>query len=282
MRIKQRIKTAVTKKTMMGVAVVAVAVLAAWGAKEIIMPSADNAAEVRLSNFIPGTTVDYRILSGKDVVAQNSSVIKEDGMLSLPIDKNAIKDTAQRIVQYELNMNGPDVDPKAVSKEALRVLLNLDKATGDVSVNATGLNEFANIEIENEGKKDWLSADWAGKFSTKLDMPEDAKNKKDHEAALKLAFQNAGITSDVEKLNPGEIEVFFGLFGDSSGSNINAVQSRWSSALIRMSLELTTVMVMQTEAIGMFIDARVQLKTQRKHQELMARAHKDYHPSEQM
>lgn len=282
MRIKQRIKTAMTKKTVKGITLAAVAVLAAWGAKEIIMPSADNAAEVRLSNFVPGTSVDYRILAGKDVVAQNSRIIKEDGMLSLPIDKNTIKDTAQRIVQYELNLNGPDVDPKVVSKEALRVLLNLDKATGDVSVSASGLNEFANIEIENEGKKDWLSADWAGKFSAKLGMPEKDQNKKDHEAALKLAFQNAGITSDIEKLNPGEIEVFFGLFGDSSGSNINAVQSRWSSALIRMSLELTTVMVMQTEAIGMFIDARIQLKTQRKHQELMARAHKDYHPSEQM
>ena len=282
MRIKQRIKTTMTKKTVMGVAILAVAVFAGWNAKDIIMPGSDNAAEVRLSNFMPGTTVDYRILSGKDVVAQNSSVIEKDGVLSLPIDKNAIKDTAERIVQYELNMNGPEIDPKAVSKEALRVLLNLDKATGDVSVNASGLNEFANIEIDNEGKKDWLSADWAGKFSTKVGMSENAKDKKDHEAALKLAFQNAGITSDVEKLNPGEIEVFFGLFGDSSGSNINAVQSRWSSALIRMSLELTTVMVMQTEAIGMFIDARIQLKTQRKHQELMARAHKDYHPSEQM
>lgn len=49
-----------------------------------------------------------------------------------------------------------------------------------------------------------------------------------------------------------------------------------------MAEQLSAVMVLQTEAIGMFFDARIQMKTQRKHQELRARAHKDYHPSEAM
>ncbi|MGN7437362.1 MAG: hypothetical protein ACTHOO_01865 [Alcanivorax sp.] len=282
MHVTERIKTAMSKKAVMGATIAVVAVASVWGVKEYVMPSSDNAAEVRLSNFKPGTQVDYRILAGKDVLQQNSKKIEKDGVLALPIDKKSIKDTAQRIVQYELNMRGPDFDAKAASDEALRVLLNLDKATGDVSVSASGLDEYAGVEIDNAGRHDELAADWAGKFSAKLGLPSDPKDKGDQDAALKMAFQNAGITSDIENLNPGQIEVFFGLFGDSSGSNLSAVQSRWSSALIRMSLELTTVMVMQTEAIGMFIDARIQLKTQRKHQELMARAHKDYHPSEQM
>lgn len=239
-------------------------------------------AEVKLSDFTPGTEVDYRILSGGEVVAQNTDVIKKDGVLSLPLNRDMLKDKAQKIVQYELSMHGPEgISSDAASAEMLRVLLNLDKSTGDVSVSASGLDEYSNVVLQNDDKEEQLSADWAGMFSADVQKNKDRPSY-ENEAALKMAFQNSGMSGDLKSLNPGEIEVFFGIFGDSSGSNVNAVQSRWSSALIRMTEELSAVMVLQTEIIGMFFDASIQMETQRKHQELMARAHKDYHPSDQM
>lgn len=51
-------------------------------------------------------------------------------------------------------------------------------------------------------------------------------------------------------------------------------------AMAMMTLQLSTVMVQQTQMIGTFFDAKHQLETQRLFQQLMAEAHKDYMPSE--
>ncbi|PZQ49128.1 MAG: hypothetical protein DI551_00310 [Micavibrio aeruginosavorus] len=53
-------------------------------------------------------------------------------------------------------------------------------------------------------------------------------------------------------------------------------------ALMLMTEQLTTTAMQQVMIIGSFLDAKHQLETQRLFQELMARAHKDYHPSEGM
>ena len=52
--------------------------------------------------------------------------------------------------------------------------------------------------------------------------------------------------------------------------------------LINMTHQLTVVAMYQLQAIGMMMDAKNQLETQRLYQELTARAHKDYRPSVQM
>lgn len=53
-------------------------------------------------------------------------------------------------------------------------------------------------------------------------------------------------------------------------------------ALMLMAEQLTVTGVHQVEIIGTFLDAKHQLETQRLFQELSARAHKDYQPSEGM
>ena len=50
-------------------------------------------------------------------------------------------------------------------------------------------------------------------------------------------------------------------------------------AFMQMGMQLSTVGTQQVMAIGMFLDAKEQLETQRLLQELQTRAHKDYHPS---
>ena len=53
-------------------------------------------------------------------------------------------------------------------------------------------------------------------------------------------------------------------------------------ALMLMAEQLSAVAVKQTEAVGMFFDAKHQLETQQTLQKITARAHKTYHPSEGM
>lgn len=53
-------------------------------------------------------------------------------------------------------------------------------------------------------------------------------------------------------------------------------------AMMMMTDQLTAVAMQQVEIIGMFLDAKHQLETQRLFQQLQAQAHKDYHPSEDL
>lgn len=52
------------------------------------------------------------------------------------------------------------------------------------------------------------------------------------------------------------------------------------AAMQIMTSQLVTIGIQQVQIIGTFFDAKHQLETQRLFQELTARAHKDYHPSE--
>ncbi len=67
----------------------------------------------------------------------------------------------------------------------------------------------------------------------------------------------------------------------NTGPATAALQA-WQEAFQQMTAEIHTNMIAQTEAIGMFFDAKHQLETQRIFQKRAARAHKDYHVSEQM
>ena len=53
-------------------------------------------------------------------------------------------------------------------------------------------------------------------------------------------------------------------------------------AMMAMAEQLSAVAMQQMTILGMFLDAQEQLETQRLFQQLMARAHKDYHPSIEM
>lgn len=60
------------------------------------------------------------------------------------------------------------------------------------------------------------------------------------------------------------------------------IRELWVTSLELMTTQLSTVMMQQVAAIGMFFDAKHQLETQRLLQLKYARAHKDYQPSVQM
>ena len=241
----------------------------------------EEGVKVTLRDFKKGTNVSYEILAGEQLIERGKQILGDDGVLSLATPKDAVKDNTQKL-NYKIHMNMPE-ESVASAAETLDLFLGIDPETGKISASGSGLDSFSDINVKQGDEYKSVKADWAGLFSAEAINEEVTKGEDSiYHEQVELAFQNAGMSSDFNHLGDGKIEVLGALFGDSSGSNINAVQSRWSWALIKMTEELSAVMVQQTLAVGMFFDAQNQMKIQRKHQELRARAHKDYHPSEQM
>ncbi len=251
----------------------------------------DDVARVTLRNFSPGAQVDYRIISDAGIIEEHHINADKQGALSLPISRDVLtKASKSGIIKYELDI----AKPKALQKEKqeiaqqinpaemLNLLLSLNPKEGRVDLAVKGLEEFANIAMKQSGLDgQQLNADWAGMFATTLGGMGAPTNDYDQ---LQLVFQNAGIQSDLlhDQMGMPVVEVM-ALTGALLGTGTRDKQTaHWSGPIAMMTEQFSAVMTQQTEIIGMMIDASIQLETQRKIQELQARAHKDYHPSEQM
>lgn len=276
------------KKPLLIAAVVGVTVTALSGAfisgnLGKLSPLKQDLVGVKLYDFTPGTKVDYKILAGSEVISKDNNIIQEDGTLSLPIDRDSLNGSD---IKYELSMDFPDQQSEAEPADILRVILDLDTKSGDIDFSAKGLDGFSDIQLSRGDKVEKLGADWAGLFSTKISGFD--KDKLEGRGPVQFAFQNFGINGDISKAVSPKIYVddddgiTGSALGDNEGSSLEAIQERWSAALITMTLQLSAVMEMQTYLIGHLFDANIQIDAQRKIHELQARAHKDYHPSEQM
>ncbi len=232
--------------------------------------------KVAIKDFPEGTRIDYKLLSNGSEIDRGSKVIGKDKLLGLSVPDKIIKEN-NNILSYKLSLSVPDDEEKKPAK-TLNLLLGLDRNNGNVSISGSGLEGFSDLIIRKNDRLEKITTDWAGLFLFKSSN-DDYKSKQDSNEQIELAFQNYGLDSDYNPFGSGRIEV---QYGDPYGSSKAAVNARYNQALRRMTEELSAVMVLQTEAIGMFFDASIQMDTQRKQQELMARAHKDYHPSEQM
>lgn len=76
-----------------------------------------------------------------------------------------------------------------------------------------------------------------------------------------------------------------GALDDSTHMNqliYERIRYRWVASWMLMTQQFTATMMHQMLIIGMFFDAKHQLETQRLFQTLVNRAHKDYHPGDQM
>lgn len=239
-----------------------------------------NKIGINWSELQEGTIVQYKIKSDGNLVEEATRMVKGDGKLSLPVPEQVAKSKENENIEYEINLTSPNGKDTKTAAETLNLLVNLNKKTGDVGLSAEGIDEFSGLKLKGGNIEKELSADWAGLFKTES-IKEVLGNQKNTEQ-VQLAFQNAGIANDIENITGGKMDVLFTLFGDSSGSNTAAIQGSYSNTMAQMAAEISAVMSMQTFIIGTFFDAKIQLTTQRKLQELQARAHKDYHPSDQM
>lgn len=247
----------------------------------------DDVARVTLRNFSPDAQVNYRIISNSGIIKEQKVNANEQGALSLPISKDELAGGA---IKYELDVAIPQAlksakhsgETQSNPADMLNLLLSLNPEKGRVDLSVKGLEEFSNVILkENDQDGRQLSADWAGMFAATLG---DTGVPNSDYSQLQLVFQNAGIQSDLLHDQAGmplvEVQAITGaLLGTS---NRDKQTEHWSGPIAMLTEQLSAVMTQQTEIIGMMIDASIQMETQRKIQELQARAHKDYHPSEQM
>lgn len=80
----------------------------------------------------------------------------------------------------------------------------------------------------------------------------------------------------------GQIDVLIGQGELILVGPIDPLKNWWIYGLQLMAEQFTASMLWQVEAIGMLLDAKHQLETQRLFQQKTAEAHRDYQPSEQM
>ncbi len=239
------------------------------GASVLSYVTSSPQAYVTFKDFTEGTRVSYKVIADGQTLETDTQVVGKNGLLKLPLTKDLSNN--YREVGIDMNI------ASSSSADDLNLLLSLNNKNGDVSVKGRGLSEFSDMTLRKGKAKQNLTSDWAGLLSSDMKAPQNIHDQLG--GPMELAFQNVGLGGDFNPLGNGSVEVFF---GDSSGSNLNDVRQRYNRAIRMATEELSAVMVMQTFIIGQFIDASIQLDTQRKQQELMARAHKDYHPSDMM
>lgn len=226
------------------------------------------------SKMPPNTIISLGVTKENIEILKRETKTDAEGVAKIEIFPNEVNTDKADALAYNLKISPSQEDLLKNTLESVKALdlsLSVHKNMDKVSVSGTGLDGFSNIFIANNKQNLETKADWSGLFSEDVDLTTDK--------AIELAFQGQNLSNDALLGQMGKVEVFF---GDSSRDGAGTVEANYVSALKRMSVQLTAVMVQQTLAIGTFFDAEMQLQTQRKIQELQARAHKDYHPSEQM
>lgn len=241
--------------------------------KHAVNQSLDKAG-VYVKNLTPDTKISYEVVSNGKVIDQGHGATDSAGALRIG---SAAAISGKEKLTYKIDLEKARLD-KAFDTSPSRILVDVDNIAK--SVEFSGQNFDASSKFLISDGKDTLSGvtDWAGNFK----QTNGANDKLLGQAngMVQLALQNVNIGRDVDELNPNAaVEV---LFGDSSGATAADVDSRYGASIVEMTRQLSTVIMYQALVIGAFFDAKAQLETQRKIQELQAKAHKDYHPSEQM
>ncbi len=232
---------------------------------------------ITFKEFDANTTIKYELYADNVIIDRGAATVAKGEKLTLAVPDKLPENTDN--IQYKMELTSAQ---KIKGQEALSLLVELDQETREINVKGDGLDDFGEISLIKGNDVKTISADWSGMFSENainaVHLP-GTNAPMEPAPIIAMAFQNVAMGTDVRQFGNGKMEVFF---GEGNRRDLGDVQARFSQTLIRMTNELSTIMVMQTNMVGMFFDARIQLQTQRKHQELMARAHKDYHTSDQM
>lgn len=224
--------------------------------------------KILVSELTPQTPISYEVYADGKEIYKDDTKTNEDGTAQLFVPKT---DDAQDLA-FKVKF-GDKLGAINAENQALNMVMSINKKEKKIDLSGSvPSNGDAKLSIDTGEKNLDITPDWAGLFSESVQAPKDQE-------AIQLAFQKFNAMGDLDPTKSGKVDVFF---GDSSADGIGDVRSRYTSALIRMTEQLSAVMVQQTLIIGAFLDAKMQLTVQRKMQELMARAHKDYHPSEQI
>ena len=202
----------------------------------------------------------------------------------------------------------------------IQIDLKNDIHKGILGIEARGLENFASVYLENQNRKKNSRADWSGLFSDKASLryskeivtaplkfgfqsigPEAPGNP----AIIEVVIAAGGgpTSSAVNVYDPPIHDYNCGAPSSSSdgvsvfrpstcdtgrmeahitGTGAGTLAYNVVQPLMLMTEQLSAVMMQQMQIIGSFLDAKTQMETQREFRRLVAQAHKDYHPSEQL
>ena len=254
----------------------------------------ENAIQITANAFPPGTQISYEVLEGGQVLEKGQDKVDPSGQVDLGIPTLSDQNKKTGTLTYKMRVQPAPLteEDAAQGSKTLDLLFEVQRQTGEMSFSGTGLGEYADITIGSGKKETKRKADWAGRFSENKIGKYSSEKEKDRALTFTIdsaIFKNK--KTDREDENP-TLKVAtiiippwqppWPIFGDENPPGVGDVQSRYSSSMIRATLQLSAVMAQQVTIIGTLIDAKMQLEVQRKMQELQARAHKDYHPSEEI
>jgi hypothetical protein len=284
---------------------VAVAIFSAWlflGADDAMQsPSAPPSFKAVLQGVQPGTQVTYRVFGNDSGEAIKGQILSDEtGRVVLPDFVYA--DAPPPLLTYDLSLQPADAGA------ARDVVVSFNGADGKAKIMSRGLAAFSDIKLETPHRITTAKADWAGIYRDIESSGFDMSQNNNQAESFKLALFDGPIQRDVMEQSPLVIEVINAPGGGgptSAGVNqyttfncgtpprsacrssfssqfINNIVNNYVKALQLMTEQLSAVMMNYVFGIGAFMDAKMQLETQRELQTLQAEAHKDYHPSEVM
>lgn len=259
-------------------------------------PQETRKALARLSGFEPGARVQYKVLSMDADPISSTMAVNSEGGLDVTVPKQGAG-TQDKMYGFTVEESGRQV----------AVILKQDPVSGTMSLEGRAA-PFTAVQIGIGDKKIDTKTDWAGLFS-ETGITFEKQEEKQESVPVQVAFFNNNIATDGRDYQSKAIIQVLTAPGGGGPTNSNVNQ--WSESLcspyalstcrtgkvnsqnkaivdnfvfplMQMTEQLTVVAAQEVAAIGMFLDAKQQLETQRLHQQLKTEAVKDYHPSEQM
>lgn len=258
-----------------------------YGAQDIVL--------AKIKGLSAGDIVSYKLESEDKALDIKPHHVTADmlGEAKISISQDVIDEVNASIDMAIEVMNAGETQSMHMSFSSQGALNNFK---------STGLDAFSNVMVRTKSGLENFKADWTGSFV--LPGLQQAQNEDEYEIAL--FGQN--LKPDSQDQAPLRIQVLstdggggpnsVGVNqyshegcgnpklsmckGDEIDDQTKAITERYVDALQRMSVQFTSMMMKYTEIMGQFMDAKMQLQTRLRYEELQAQAHKDYHPSEQM
>lgn len=259
------------------------------------LPHVDFAS---ISGLSEDDEVSYQVLSGEHNLSSRAIESETKNDFRIPL----FDESYDQKILYDLNIKH--------GGKPLNVRLLIDRVAKEMKISGSGLEKFSQIEIRKDQNILNAKSDWSGAFEF---SPLDISEQDDFTEAFKIALFNNNVMSDILTDNPLIIEVIETSGGggrdddgvnewdlpdncgrggsrrqlsicnqSNTNSQIDRLVDTYVSSLMWMTEQLNAVAMQYVQIIGTFMDAKIQMKTQRTMQTLQAQAHKDYHPSEQM
>lgn len=265
----------------------------------------------------PGSQIEYSIAYKQNFLDHYDGNLKEEigGTVTVAADGSAELPQMQAYYQrYDLFFDATN------NKASLRISQN-DK-TDRLDIKGKGFEIFSDVFINEGAGGKTLKTDWAGLFSESVLLPDAENNNGEaiklafggftidgieNPAAIEVVIGVGGgpwgvdtnvydepnriheYNCDKPQSSSDGDDVFYVSTCDESrmdthieGTGTGTLTFNIVQPLMMMTEQLSAVMMQQMQILGSFLDAKEQQEAQRDMRHLVAQAHKDYHPSEQM